>query len=133
MTSIDCIWCYSKREFNKYVRIESDKSTTQVDYISIITKLVKSDFHDVEPHPFIIGMAIKNVLNNVRKKQNSDRIIYLLKNLDVETVNNFKSLVFEMFEDLEDVNLVAINIDEEIDEDVLDLFSNYKQYNFDKK
>jgi len=133
VTSIDCIWCYSKREFNKYVRIESDKSTTQVDYISIITKLVKSDFHDVEPHPFIIGMAIKNVLNNVRKKQNSDRIIYLLKNLDVETVNNFKSLVFEMFEDLEDVNLVAINIDEEIDEDVLDLFSNYKQYNFDKK
>lgn len=133
MTSIDCIWCESKREFNKYVRIESDKSTTQVDYISIITKLVKSDFHDVEPHPFIIGMAIKNVLNNVRKKQNSDRIIYLLKNLDVETVSNFKSLVFEMFEDLEDVNLVAINIDEEIDEDVLDLFSNYKQYNFDKK
>ena len=75
VTSIDCVLCSSKREFNKYVRIESDESTTSVDYISIITKLIKSDFHDVEPHPFIVGMAIKNALNNIRKKQNSDRVI----------------------------------------------------------
>lgn len=130
MTSIDCVWCKSKREFNKYVRIERDESTASVDYVSIITKLVKSDFHDVEPHPFVVGMAIKNALNNIRKKQNSDRVIYLLKNLDEETIGNFKELAFEMFEGLEEVNLITINMECQVDEELLDLFDNHERLQF---
>jgi len=129
VTSIDCVLCGSKREFNKYVRIESDNSTTSVDYISIITKLIKSDFHDVEPHPFIVGMAIKNALNNIRKKQNSDRVIYLMKNNDRETIENFKELVYSMFDSLKEINLIAINI-EHIDENVIDMFDGYENLQF---
>lgn len=129
MTSIDCVICLSKREFNKYVRIEKDDTTSSIDYISIITKLVKSDFHNVEPHPFIIGMAIKNAFNNIRKKQSSDRVIYLMKNLDEETVENFKELVFDMFEGLEEINLISINVDA-IDPDIIDLFDNYETIQF---
>jgi hypothetical protein len=129
VTSIDCVLCETKREFNKYVRIESDDSTTSVDYISIITKLIKSDFHDVEPHPFIVGMAIKNALNNIRKKQNSDRIIYLMKNYDRETIENFKELVYDMFDNLQEVNLIAINM-ESIDEDIIDMFDGYENLEF---
>ena len=129
MTSIDCVLCSSKREFNKYVRIESDESTTSVDYISIITKLIKSDFHDVEPHPFIVGMAIKNALNNIRKKQNSDRVIYLMKNYDRETIENFKELVYDMFESLEEIKLVAINM-EPIDDNIVDMFDSHTYLQF---
>jgi|TARA_B110000908_G_scaffold161163_1_gene205168 hypothetical protein len=129
VTSIDCVLCSSKREFNKYVRIESDESTTSVDYISIITKLIKSDFHDVEPHPFIVGMAIKNALNNIRKKQNSDRVIYLMKNCDMETIENFKELVYDMFESLEEIKLVAINM-EPIDDTIVDMFDSHTYLQF---
>ena len=129
VTSIDCVLCSSKREFNKYVRIESDESTTSVDYISIITKLIKSDFHDVEPHPFIVGMAIKNALNNIRKKQNSDRVIYLMKNYDRETIENFKELVYDMFESLEEIKLVAINM-EPIDDNIVDMFDSHTYLQF---
>ena len=129
VTSIDCVLCSSKREFNKYVRIESDESTTSVDYISIITKLIKSDFHDVEPHPFIVGMAIKNALNNIRKKQNSDRVIYLMKNYDRETIENFKELVYDMFESLEEIKLVAINMDP-IDDNIVDMFDSHTYLQF---
>lgn len=129
MTSIDCVLCSSKREFNKYVRIESDESTTSVDYISIITKLIKSDFHDVEPHPFIVGMAIKNALNNIRKKQNSDRVIYLMKNCDTETIENFKELAYDMFDCLEEIKLVAINMDP-IDAEIVDMFDSHTYLQF---
>jgi hypothetical protein len=129
VTSIDCVLCSSKREFNKYVRIESDESTTSVDYISIITKLIKSDFHDVDPHPFIVGMAIKNALNNIRKKQNSDRVIYLMKNCDMETIENFKELVYDMFESLEEIKLVAINM-EPIDDNIVDMFDSHTYLQF---
>jgi hypothetical protein len=129
VTSIDCVICLSKREFNKYVRIEKDDVTSSIDYISIITKLVKSDFHNTEPHPFIIGMAIKNAFNNIRKKQSSDRVIYLLKNLDEQTVENFKELVFDMFEGLDEINLISINVDD-IDQDIIDLFDNYETIQF---
>jgi len=129
VTSIDCVMCGSKREFNKYVRIESDNSTTSVDYISIITKLIKSDFHDVEPHPFIVGMAIKNALNNIRKKQNSDRVIYLMKHDDGETIENFKELAYNMFDNLKEINLIAINM-ESIDEDTICMFDNYENLEF---
>ena len=129
VTSIDCVMCGSKREFNKYVRIESDNSTASVDYISIITKLIKSDFHDVEPHPFIVGMAIKNALNNIRKKQNSDRVIYLMKHDDGETIENFKELAYKMFDNLKEINLIAINM-ESIDEDTICMFDNYENLEF---
>jgi hypothetical protein len=111
------------------VRIESDESTTSVDYISIITKLIKSDFHDVEPHPFIVGMAIKNALNNIRKKQNSDRVIYLMKNCDTETIENFKELAYDMFDCLEEIKLVAINMDP-IDAEIVDMFDSHTYLQF---
>ena len=129
MTSIDCVICDSTRKFNKYVRIEKDETTSSVDYVSITSKLIKSDFHDVEPHPFIVGMAIRNAFNNIRKKQVSERVIYLLKNLDEETINNFKELVYDMFCGLEEINLITINVDN-IPEDIIEMFDNHENLQF---
>jgi len=129
VTSIDCVICDSTRKFNKYVRIEKDEITSAVDYVSITSKLIKSDFHDVEPHPFIVGMAIRNAFNNIRKKQVSERVIYLLKNLDEETINNFKELVYDMFCGLEEINLITINVDN-IPEDIIEMFDNHENLQF---
>jgi len=129
VTSIDCVICDSTRKFNKYVRIEKDETTSSVDYVSITSKLIKSDFHDVEPHPFIVGMAIRNAFNNIRKKQVSERVIYLLKNLDEETINNFKELVYDMFCGLEEINLITINVDN-IPEDIIEMFDNHENLQF---
>ena len=129
MNSIDCVICDSTRKFNKYVRIEKDDVTSSVDYVSITSKLIKSDFHDVEPHPFIVGMAIRNAFNNIRKKQVSERVIYLLKNFDEETIENFKELVYGMFAGLEEINLVTINVDD-VPEDIINMFDNYEKLQF---
>ena len=129
MTSIDCVICDSTRKFNKYVRIEKDEVTSSVDYVSITSKLIKSDFHDVEPHPFIVGMAIRNAFNNIRKKQVSERVIYLMKNLDEETIENFKELVYDMFCSLEEINLISINVDN-IPEDIIEMFDNHENLQF---
>ena len=129
MTSIDCVICDSTRKFNKYVRIEKDEVTSSVDYVSITSKLIKSDFHDVEPHPFIVGMAIRNAFNNIRKKQVSERVIYLMKNLDEETIGNFKELVYDMFCGLEEINLITINVDN-IPEDIIEMFDNHENLQF---
>ena len=129
MTSIDCVICDSTRKFNKYVRIEKDEITSAVDYVSITSKLIKSDFHDVEPHPFIVGMAIRNAFNNIRKKQVSERVIYLLKNLDKETIDNLKELAFDMFCGLEEINLVTINV-EDVPEDIVDMFDSHEKLQF---
>jgi len=129
VTSIDCVICDSTRKFNKYVRIEKDEVTSSVDYVSITSKLIKSDFHDVEPHPFIVGMAIRNAFNNIRKKQVSERVIYLMKNLDEETIENFKELVYDMFCSLEEINLISINVDN-IPEDIIEMFDNHENLQF---
>jgi hypothetical protein len=129
VTSIDCVICDSTRKFNKYVRIEKDEVTSSVDYVSITSKLIKSDFHDVEPHPFIVGMAIRNAFNNIRKKQVSERVIYLMKNLDEETIGNFKELVYDMFCGLEEINLITINVDN-IPEDIIEMFDNHENLQF---
>ena len=129
VNSIDCVICDSTRKFNKYVRIEKDDVTSSIDYVSITSKLIKSDFHDVDPHPFIVGMAIRNAFNNIRKKQVSERVIYLLKNFDEETIENFKELVYGMFAGLEEINLVTINVDD-VPEDIINMFDNYENLQF---
>jgi hypothetical protein len=129
VTSIDCVICDSTRKFNKYVRIEKDEITSAVDYVSITSKLIKSDFHDVEPHPFIVGMAIRNAFNNIRKKQVSERVIYLMKNLDEETIDNFKELAYDMFCGLEEINLITINVDD-VPEDIINMFDNHEILQF---
>ena len=74
-------------------------------------------------------MAIRNAFNNIRKKQVSERVIYLLKNLDEETIENFKELVYGMFAGLEEINLVTINVDD-VPEDIIGMFDNYEKLQF---
>ena len=116
---IDLIVCNNKREFNKYSRTYGGKNSTTIDYITITNKLIKSNFHETVPHPLVIGVAIQNAFANVFNKTDHDRIIYMVKNLDYELVNNFKAMILEVLNNIEEdneiyvnYNLVYINADE---------------------
>ena len=119
---IDLIVCNNKREFNKYSRTYGGKNSTTIDYITITNKLIKSNFHETIPHPLIIGVAIQNAFTNVFNKTDHDRIIYMVKNLDYELVDNFKAMIGETLDSIvsdNDIyvnyNLVYINSDENTD------------------
>ena len=119
---IDLIVCNNKREFNKYSRTYGGKNSTTIDYITITNKLIKSNFHETIPHPLVIGVAIQNAFTNVFNKTAHDRIIYMVKNLDYELVDNFKAMIGETLDSIvsdNDIyvnyNLVYINSDENTD------------------
>ena len=119
---IDLIVCNNKREFNKYSRTYGGKNSTTIDYITITNKLIKSNFHETIPHPLVIGVAIQNAFTNVFNKTDHDRIIYMVKNLDYELVDNFKAMIGETLDSIvsdNDIyvnyNLVYINSDENTD------------------
>ena len=119
---IDLIVCNNKREFNKYSRTYGGKNSTTIDYITITNKLIKSNFHESTPHPLVIGVAIQNAFTNVFNKTEYDRIIYMVKDLDYELVDNFKAMIIETLDGIREdneiyvnYNLVYINADENQD------------------
>tara|TARA_Y100001973_G_C5024462_1_gene244835 strand:+ start:201 stop:638 length:438 start_codon:yes stop_codon:yes gene_type:complete len=106
---IDLIVCNNKREFNKYSRTYGGQNSTTIDYITITNKLIKSNFHETIPHPLVIGVAIQNAFSNVFNKTEHDRIIYMVKDLDYELVDNFKSMISETLDDIVEDNEIYVN------------------------
>lgn len=126
--TIDCVWCNSKKEFNKYVRCYGSDSKI-VDYVAIKTKLVKSDPYGEEPHPTIIGLNISGEINNFFNGNKPHvNLIYLFKNLDSETVTNLREVMNESCEEPKtyEYNLVIINRDDYPKKGVLNHFDNVK-------
>ena len=127
---IDLIVCNNKREFNKYSRTYGGKDSITIDYITITNKLIKSNFHESMPHPVVIGVAIKSAFTNVFNKTANSRIIYMVKDLDLELVDNFKSMILDILgsEVHIDYGLVYINNTER--EDVHCEFDNVDNLEF---
>ena len=109
--TIECVWCNSRKEFNKFCR--NNPGETVIDFYSIRNKLVKSDPYDTEPHRSVIGLAIRDSFINVlNKNADLEKIIYLFKNLDAETIDNFKLFLQETIEPNASLNLTVINRDD---------------------
>lgn len=109
--TIECVWCNSRKEFNKFCR--NNPGETVIDFYSIRNKLVKSDPYDTEPHRSVIGLAIRDSFINVlNKNADLEKIIYLFKNLDAETIENFKVFLQETIEPTASLNLTVINRDD---------------------
>lgn len=92
---IECIWYQSKRDFNKFIRSIEDPQLSVIDYSIIKNKLVKADPYNGEPKDSIIGL---NIISSIKaaligKKKPITTIAYSFKNLDEDTVVNFKELV----------------------------------------
>jgi hypothetical protein len=93
---IECTWYKSKRDFNKFIKSLGDSKPLIVDYTIIYNKLLKADPYRDEPHESIVGL---NIINTISKALDEERevvpeiIVYSFKNLNAETVLNFRGLI----------------------------------------
>lgn len=97
---VECVWCNSKTEFNRYVR-SCDETSHVINYMDIVNKLAKADPYGADPNDNVVGLHLHSSLKNlVAKIEASEdqypRLIYMLKNLTAETAIGLK----ETLEDL---------------------------------
>lgn len=122
--TIECVWCPSKREFNKYTK-GIDKATVKiVDYASIKSKLIKSDPYGEEPSDSVVGLSIINEITRQLMVSNEivGRVIYLFKNLEFDIAENFIALVNSKSEREVAIILTVIHNNVKVSKDIADLF-----------
>lgn len=130
--NIECIWCNSKTEFNRFVRQYGDCAYV-INYIDVTNKLTKADPYGNTPSDHMIGLHIHGQLKMYSSKlekfdKHPKSIIYLLKRLNKETVDALRSTVVKLLNDEHDVhmNLTVINRDDYPKRGVLSKFDSVK-------
>ena len=124
--TIECVWCSSKRGFNKFVRDVDRKSTKIVDHVSIKNKLMKSDPYSEDPSDSVVGLSIISDINRFFTQKNHTKLIYLFKNLDTNTVSNFISFISDISDQHVEISLVIIDREDYPQSGVLSQFENVK-------
>lgn len=94
MKKIKCVYSKNKLDFKKYTRCSDYQEV--VSYYDIIAKLIKNDIDGVKPSEFVVNSYIRKKL--IKAIEDSDTILYALKNLDIEAVDSIKSIVCEAYE-----------------------------------
>lgn len=100
---VECIWCNTKMEFNRFVR-NYETNSYVINYIDISNKLTKADPSDRRPSDRMIGLHIHNQLKMYNSKlakfeEHPKTIIYLIKHLNKNTVAGLKSTLDAILED----------------------------------
>ena len=128
---IECVWCNTKSEFNKFVRLHDD-FTYVINHIDVAKKLMKDDDSGRNPSDHLIGLHIHNQLKMYNSKldkfdNHPKTIIYLIKRLDKETAGNLKQTLNKILStnDIE-YNLNIINRDDYPKRGVLSHFDSVK-------
>jgi len=122
--TIECVWCPSRREFNKFIK-DLDKSKTKViDYAAIKSKLIKSDPYGEEPNDSIVGLSIINEITRqlLISNETVTRVIYLFKNLEYEVACNFINLINSRAEREVSIVLTVIHNNIKVGEDISGIF-----------
>jgi len=97
---VECIWCNTKTEFNRYVRQNGENSYI-ISYLDIIDKLTKADPYGENPNDKVVGLHLHSAMNNIINKINvleesnelssgNYKLIYLLKNLTSDTAQGIQ-------------------------------------------
>jgi hypothetical protein len=121
---IDCVWCPSRKDFNKFIKSTVKKSTKIIDFFSIKNKLIKADPYYGEPNDSIIGLTIINEITRCLRSDTKDvdRVIYVFRSLDSNIVGNFKTLIQTNTERELSISLIVIDKHKKIDETILSQF-----------
>ena len=122
---VECIFPKNPKEFNKFIRGIELHETKVINFISIRNKLLKSDPYGKEPNDSIVGLAISNDISRCLRseKKQINKIIYLLRNLEYETLLNFKNMISEKTDSEFELNLTMLYSNRAISEDLLNLFN----------
>lgn len=92
----ECTWYRSKRDFNKFIKGLGDVSPLVIDYSIIQNKLMKADPDKMEPHDSIVGLNIINMISRAldeEYKEVPEIIVYSFRDLNIDTVLNFRQLI----------------------------------------
>lgn len=125
---IDCIWCPSRRDFNRFIKDTIKEPTKIIDFFSIKNKLIKADPYGGDPNDSIIGLTIINEITRCLRSDTKDvdRVIYVFRSLDSDVVSNFKKLIQENTERELLISLIVIDKHKKIDETILSQFDSIK-------
>ena len=125
---IDCIWCPSRRDFNRFIKGTIKESTKIIDFFSIKNKLIKADPYCGDPNDSIIGLTIINEITRCLRSDTKDvdRVIYVFRNLDYDIVSNFKKLIQTNTERELQISLIVIDKYKKIDDKILSQFDSIK-------
>lgn len=134
---IDCVWCLNRKDFIKFNKSISYNYASTIDYYAISNKLSKSDIRGEEPSDAVIGLHIIKSFNNYLNKfkelndtvdiiNKEMKILYLLKNLDQETVSSIKKFIENSHGSSYTFNLIVIDDAEIPKRNVLTSFNNVR-------
>lgn len=123
--TIECVWCPSRREFNKFIKDIDKLSTKVIDHASIKNKLIKADPYGQEPCDSVVGLSIISEITRQLHVDNINvnRVIYLFKNLEFEVVTNFKNLIDSQTGREHIIVLTIIHNNVQVDKRIIDLFN----------
>ena len=121
---IDCIWCPSRRDFNRFIKGTIKESTKIIDFFSIKNKLIKADPYCGDPNDSIVGLSIINEITRCLRSdtRDVDRVIYVFRSLDADIVDNFKKLIQANTEREFSISLTVIDKNKKIDDIILAQF-----------
>lgn len=120
------IWCRTKSDFDKHIR--SGEYDVVISHSDIYSRLLKSDPSDVEPSDTIISLYIQKIFSGLQDKFGNSELVnvaFLFKNLDKETVSNFREFINDSF-DTNNVDLIIIDRCDYPKKGVLSLFDSVK-------
>ena len=120
------IWCKTKSDFDKHTR--SEDYDVIISHSDIYNRLLKSDPSDAEPSDIIISLYIQKLFGGLPVKyegQDSVKVAFLFKNLNRETVGNFKDFIDGSFKS-NYIDLIIIDRCDYPKKGVLSLFDSVK-------
>lgn len=107
--SIAGIWCKNKGDFDKHIK-QKDYDLV-ISHNEIYSRLLKSDPSSKEPSDTIISLYIQRLFVGLPEKyvdKDPVTIAFLFKNLNQETVSNFRNFVSDLYPNNQ-IDLVIID------------------------
>jgi len=128
---IECVWYSNRKDFIKFSKSD-DCYDHVIDHHAISSKLSKSDIHGAEPPDTVIGIYIIKQLTDALVSTSEDsisdkkKILYVIKNLNIETIDVLKGLIASIYPNSYKFNLIIINRDDYPKKGVLSSFNHVK-------
>ena len=124
---VEGVWCKTRTEFDRLSKASA--YDVSVSYFDVFNRLVKSDPYNKEPSNLIISIYIRKMINKAIKNLSEERplkMIYMFKDLNSETVGNFKSFISEITDANIELDLVIVNRCDYPKKGVLSKFDNVR-------
>lgn len=124
---VEGVWCKTRTEFDRLSK--ANAYDLSISYFDVFNRLVKSDPYNKEPSNLVISLYIRKMINKAIKnlpEGDAIKIIYMFKDLNSETVINFKSFISEITDANIELDLIIVNRCDYPKKGVLSKFDNVR-------